>query len=176
MWVRWKKIGSFELLEENCLLLNIGKKSITAICFTMRVQTYQQMLSEYGHEGLDPDDQVSRELLLQKFPYAVIVQGGFMEYDTLQAWMKLHVGESPIQWLFYGKIAYDYGFAEYFFIDDATAKAVAIVVPHIYTIYPDAPIPYHTTRSNGYDDDIAYDPQDADAIVIQGVHPRRNNQ
>jgi len=132
----------------------------------MKVQSFQQMLAEYGITELESDDKGSREEMLVKYPYSVILEGGYMELDNLNKWIEINLRQDSINWLFYGKISYDYGFAEYFFNSELQAIEVARVIPHIYTIYPHANPPNLTMKSIGYNENIVYNPQDKSAIVF----------
>lgn len=132
----------------------------------MKLQTFQQMLSAYGISELETDEGNEREEMLVMYPYSVLLEGGFMEFDSLEKWIKTNIGSELIKWIVYGKTGYDYAFAEYFFVDELHAKEITAVVPHIYTIYPNSYPPNHTSKSNGYDEDIVYDPRDKNAIVF----------
>ncbi|WP_431213032.1 hypothetical protein ACQ86N_46625 [Puia sp. P3] len=131
----------------------------------MKLQSYQQMLSEYGILQLEADDETSRKEMLEMRRYSVILEGGFMEFDNLNKWIRINLAPEPIIWLFYSKIAYDYGFAEYFFANESEARAVAEIIPRIYTVYPHSNPPNLTVKSNGYNEDVAYDPNDGSAIT-----------
>jgi hypothetical protein len=132
----------------------------------MKLQSFQQMLLEYEITQLEVDDENSRVEMLLKYPYSVILEGGYLELDNLNKWIEINIGSDSIKWLVYGKTGYDYGFAEYFFANEIDAKRVTEVIPHIYTIYSNSYPPNRTVKSNGYDEDIVYDPQDKNAIVF----------
>lgn len=132
----------------------------------MRVQAYRQMLAEYGIEELNSDDKSEREEMLGTYPYSVILEGEFMELDNLNKWIEVHIGPETIKYLFYGKVGYNYVFAEYFFADKPHAEGLAEVIPHIYTLYPHSLTPDKAVRSNGYEELVMYDPQDKSAIVF----------
>ena len=133
----------------------------------MRTQTYEQMLPEYDfQDGLDPDDAEEREKLLLQYPYSVIVEGAFMEIDSLQRWIDEHLPTPPPS-MFYSKTGYDFGFWEFFSADPDIARRLGEVVPLIYTVFPMAfPSPL-TVRTNSYDEWIDHDPQDPTAIVYK---------
>lgn len=133
----------------------------------MRVHTYQQMLAEYEITELEPDDKYSREEMLVQFPYSVILEGGFMELDNLDKWIVLHIGSDLIKSLLYGKTGYNYCFAEYFFAEESHAMEVSKVISHIYTYYPYSTKPDQAVRSNGYNDEVVYDPRDQQAIIFR---------
>ena len=125
----------------------------------MRIQSFQQMLSEYSIDQLETDDGNSRKEMLIIHRYSVIVEGGFMEFDSLDKWIDANIGPESINRLFYGKTAYDFGFAEYFFIEELHAKTVTEIVPRIYTVHPHSYPPNLTDKSNGYDEHIVFDPR-----------------
>jgi hypothetical protein len=133
----------------------------------MKLQSFQQMLLEYEVTQLEANYENERKEMLISYPISVILEGGYLELDNLNKWIAINIGPDSIRWLFYGKTGYDYGFAEYFFADEVRAKKVATVVPHIYTIYPKSYPPNLTVKSNGYEEQIAYDPQDKNAIVFE---------
>lgn len=125
------------------------------------------MLSEYGITELEFSDNTSRDELLSVYPYTVILEGGFMEFDSLNKWIEINLGSDSIQWLVYGKTGYDYGFAEYFFRNEFVAQKVSKVVSNIYTVYPNSYPPNRTTKSNGYDQEIIYNSMDKNAIIFR---------
>ncbi len=137
----------------------------------MRVQTFEQMMSEYGITELDADHEISRDNALMVCPYTVIVEGDFMEFDNLNIWIGTYLGTDKLYSLFYYKTGYNFGFTEYFFTDGTDAIKVAEVVPHIYTRYPQPNPPDLTIKSNGYNEQVAYDPQDQLAIVLESSFP-----
>lgn len=132
----------------------------------MKVISFQDMLKEYEISTLDSADNNEREKMLLNYKYSIIVEGGFMEYDNLEKWMKANFNNVSCEWLFYGKIGYDYGFKEYFFESEEQAFKVTMAVPNIYTCYPKASDPQRMSRSNGYDDEVLYDPEDKNAILV----------
>jgi hypothetical protein len=132
----------------------------------MKLQSFQQMLLEYGITGLESDDKSSRDEMLLLHPHSVILEGGYLELDTLNQWLEVNLGHDSIKWLFYGKTGYDYGFAEYFFTNELDAHKVSRVIPNVYTVYPDSYPPNEISKSNGYDEHIMYDPADKDAIIF----------
>ena len=124
------------------------------------------MLLEYGITELDADKNRDRNEMLLNYPCSVILEGGYLELDSLNRWIEINLGPESIKWLAYGKTGYDYGFAEYFFSDEFDAAKIARVAPNIYTIYPNSYPPDLTARSNGYAEEIIYDPNDKEAILI----------
>jgi hypothetical protein len=50
----------------------------------MRIHSFQQMLSEYSIDQLEMDDGNNREEMLVTHRYSVIIEGGFMEFDSTE--------------------------------------------------------------------------------------------
>ncbi len=118
-----------------------------------------------GNRDLEPDDLEERKNLLTKYEYSVIVEGGHMEFDNLYKWIKQNIGENSIKEIYYGKIDYDYGFAEFFFTEKVHEEKLRIAVPNIYTIYPNSYPPGKIIKSNGSQEHIHYTTEDKDAII-----------
>lgn len=133
----------------------------------MKLQSFEQMLLEYGIAELDAGNKRDRNAMLTVNPYSVILEGGYLELDSLNRWIENNLGPECIKWLLYGKTGYDYGFAEYFFNDEFDAAKIARVAPNIYTIYPNSYPPNLIARSNGYTEEIVYDPDDRNAILVE---------
>jgi hypothetical protein len=132
----------------------------------MRVHSYQAMLAVYETHSLEDDEELFRNSKLEEYPYSVIVEGGYMELESLEKWMNVFLGSVSVEWTAYSKIGYDFCFAEYFFKDELNAKSVENVIPHIYTTYPLASPP-RAIKSNGYDEIVNYDPKDPYAILFK---------
>jgi hypothetical protein len=132
----------------------------------MKLQSWQELLLQYGITELEPDDAISRNALLLKRPWSVILEGDFMELDSLNKWIEISLAPSSAEWLFYGKTSYNYGFAEYFFSNEPDAQAVRNAVPNIYTIYPHSNSPGLIVKTNGYGGEVVYNPGDEAAIVL----------
>lgn len=122
------------------------------------------MLLEYGISELDPDDNIERREMLSRHKYTVILEGGFMEFDNLEKWIKMYLDKNAVVSLFYGKTGYDYGFAEYFFDDQKQALAATKAIPNIYTLYPGSYKPNHIFKSDGYNTFVEYNADDKDAM------------
>ena len=133
----------------------------------MKVQSFEHMRTVYGgNRDLEPDDLEERVILLAKYKSSVIIEGGYMEFDNLQKWIKQYIPTDSIENIYYGKTDYDYGFAEFFIAEKIHEVKLRRIVPNIYTIYPLSSLPGKNFKSNGYQfNDIAYNPADKDAIV-----------
>lgn len=135
----------------------------------MRIQTFEELTEAYSGPNcsLDNDDISERNRLLNKQLYTVIVEGGWLELESLEKWANENINEMPLQQVWYGKLAYDFGCTEYFFIEQENANAFARAVPNIYTSYPNSNTPGLVCKSYGYDIDIPYDPKDPESILLK---------
>lgn len=131
----------------------------------MRIQSFQEMLLEYGVIDLPSDNKEERDEILSKYQYSVIVEGEHTEFDNLNKWIRLNIGENSVKFLYFGKTGYDFGFAEYFFYKEEYVKKITRAIPNIYTIYPNSSRPNHTCKSEGYSVSIDYESTNKDAIV-----------
>ena len=118
----------------------------------MRTHSFEDMVKEYGSLPLDPDDLNERHEKLSRLKYSVIVEGDFLEYDNAEKWIKDNLKMETIDFVFYGKIGYDYGFIEYFFEKENDSIRLKKEIPHIYTKYPNG----SHTKSDGYEKDIPF--------------------
>jgi hypothetical protein len=133
----------------------------------MRTQSYKEMQIEYQPAGVAADDIKEREKLLSKYNYSIIVELSYLEFDTLEKWMKLNISEDPVEQVWYGKTGYDFGFVEFFVHEEEQYHKMAQHIPNIYTIYPDAYPTEKISRSFGYNEEIEYSPTDKDAIIFK---------
>ena len=133
----------------------------------MRVQSFDEMLLEYNINKLDTDDQEQRIEKLKNFPFSVIVEGGHRELENLEKWMTFTLEKKMIESLYYGKTGYDFGFAEYFFVDSISMENTIHAVPRIYTIYPHSLTPNKACRSLGYENEEVHDANDKTALIFQ---------
>ena len=133
----------------------------------MRLRSFTEMLLEYGIDELELDDQFARTEILLKQPYSIIVEGGHMELENLERWIKLNIGDDKVIYLYYGKTGYDFGFAEYFFKDSIGASKTAGVVSNIYTLYPHSLTPDKAFKSVGDDKEVERDLMDENSIVFK---------
>lgn len=132
----------------------------------MKVQTFLVMQSVYnGNRYLEPDDLEQREKILVHYPYSVIVEGEHNEFDNLRKWIERNISKDGLNEIYYGKIDYDYGFAEFFLSDQSLAEKLTLVVPNIYTTYPHSTLPGKICKSDGTKKWIINTPEDLSAIV-----------
>lgn len=133
----------------------------------MRVYPFEQLLSDYAPEHLREGYDVERQRLLGKYPFSVLVEGAYFETDGLEKWIEQNLGPDQINWLFYIKTGYDFGFTEFFFTERLFADRVKHIVPLLYTRFPDSEPPGRTYKTNGgYEIMLEYDPKDPDAIIF----------
>jgi hypothetical protein len=128
------------------------QKNITQNYSTMRIQSYQDMLKEYGTMPIDTDDLNEREEKMSKLKHSVIVEGNFLEFDNAEKWIRDNLKIKTIISIFYGKIGYDHGFMEYFFDNETECSGFKNEIPNIYTKYPNGTC----SKSDGYDKNIAF--------------------
>jgi hypothetical protein len=112
------------------------------------------MIKEYQTaRPVEQDDLDERKEILSRQCYSVIVEGGFLEFDNAEKWIKENLDIDALSSLFYGKLAYDFGFIEYFFDREADSERFKIAVTDIYTTYPNG----MCFKSNGYDEQFAFE-------------------
>lgn len=108
------------------------------------------MLKAYGTTGIGDDDLAEREKKLSNLKYSVIVEGNFLEYNNAEKWIVDNLNIKTIESVFFGKLAYDYGFIEYFFSNESDSKKFRSVIPNLYTTYTDG----SCSKSDGYDKNV----------------------
>ena len=116
----------------------------------MKVSTFLEMIHEYEVRPIDNDDLEERKKLLGSNEYSVIFEGEFMEFDNAVKWLKDELSMEAINYIFYGKLDYNYGFFEFFFSREIDANKFATILPNIFTTYPNGT----TLKSNGLDNYI----------------------
>lgn len=132
----------------------------------MKIQSFESMKTFYGgNRDLEDEDLQERKKILTKYKYSVIVECGHMELDNLKRWIEENLQTEPVKHIYYGKIAYDYGFVEFFFEEKINEEKLIKVVPNIYTTYPLSHPSGKILKSEGYDKYIEYKPTDQNAIV-----------
>jgi len=99
----------------------------------MNVRSYTEMLQEYGIEDLEADDKEDRKKMLTRYNYSVIFEGDFLEFDNVEAWVKKNIVSDPLNFLFYGKLGYNYGFFEIFLTDPKYVEELSNAIPNIMT-------------------------------------------
>lgn len=116
----------------------------------MKVSTFSEMIREYEVRPIDKDDFEERERLLSTYKYSVIFEGDFMEFDNVEKWLKDELSIEANNYIFYGKLDYDYGFFEFFFSSEILANKLTNILPDIFTKYPNG----STMKSDGLDNNI----------------------
>lgn len=66
----------------------------------MKLQSFENMLMEYGITELEPDDLERRNEMFLIYKYSVILEGGFMELDNLEKWIAINFGRGKINTFF----------------------------------------------------------------------------
>lgn len=133
----------------------------------MRTVSLNEILLEYGIDNLDDDDKESREELLSKYPFSLIVEAEFMELDNLERWIKKNLlVDNDMKFLFYGKTDYNFGFAEYFFKNKNNIDKIQKVIPNIYTVYPNSYPPNNISKTNGKQVSIDLDSNSTKNAII----------
>lgn len=133
----------------------------------MRIQSFQELIVAYEEvsRDLDPSDLSDRTDFLEKLPFSLVIEGEYSEFENLDQWILQYLPQTSCERIYYGKIAYDFGFVEYFLPDENSIQLLEQSVPLIFTTYPLALIPTTILRTNGYGIDIPYDPSMTDAII-----------
>lgn len=86
------------------------------------------------------DDLLSgREGKLNSMPHSVVLESSFMEMDSANAWLGRSAGCRKSFWdfVFYYKEGYDYGYVEYFFLEEAHLLSFRKEVPNFFGVWPD---------------------------------------
>ena len=119
------------------------------------------------NRGFDSGDIQERNFLMSQHKNSVIVEGEWLEMENLEKWLIENIGESPVTQIWYGKLGYNFGIAEYFFNDERNAEKFAAVVPKIYTTYSQSIPSESICKSEGYEKSIPYDETDSTLIVFK---------
>lgn len=53
----------------------------------MRVISFEQLLSRYSPAELRDGSETSRNEMLAKYPFSVLVEGAYFETDSLEKWI-----------------------------------------------------------------------------------------
>ncbi len=90
-----------------------------------------------GNDAWNAADDPNRLALLARFPYSVAVATTFLEMDYAAEMLSTLVGEKGTAWeeYFHYKTDYDFGYAEYFFSDEAAATAFKNRIPEVYGVF-----------------------------------------
>lgn len=116
----------------------------------MKISSFPEMMHEYEVRPIGSDDLEEREKLLLSYKYTVIFEADFLEFDSLQLWIKENIDSNPIVYLFYGKLGYDYGYFEVFLNEQGDLDKLIKIIPTLFTTYPNG----RTSRTNGYNREI----------------------
>lgn len=117
----------------------------------MKISTFSEMIHEYEVRPIDSDDLLERDKLLTSNRYSIIFEAEFLEFETLEQWIKVNITKEPLAFLFYGKLAYDYGFFELFIDNKSQFEQIGTIIPTLYTTYPSG----KTLKTNG-DNNVIY--------------------
>ena len=102
----------------------------------MRENNYEACVKTYQDIGdFEEELHAQRSATLKLLPHSVIAEGSYPELDMADQWLHTNVGnESENTWqkIWYGKIAYDYGFTEYFFKDATIQRKFADEIKNFY--------------------------------------------
>ncbi len=134
----------------------------------MRIFTFNEMEKVYKTHslGLDDVNLESRLELIKKFPFSVVIEGDFIEFDNLDKWIKMHFYSNMFTSIYYGKTDYNFGYAEYFFKKNEAVEKVKNAIPNFYSTYFHAYPSAKICKSNGYYESIDYDPKDTKTIIV----------
>ncbi len=93
----------------------------------------------WPNEAWNSFDEPDHRELRGRFPCSVAVATSFMEMDYTAEMLSTLVGEKGTAWedYFHYKTNYDFGYAEYFFSDEAAATAFQRRIPEIYGVAAD---------------------------------------
>lgn len=111
----------------------------------MKVSTFLETVHEYAVRPIDSDDLDKRDILLSTHKYTIIFEADFMEFDNLEQWIKTNITNEAIEFLFYGKLEYDYGFFELFVDNQSHFEKLKNIIPTLFTVYPSG----QTAKTNG---------------------------
>ncbi len=116
----------------------------------MRVFSYENMIKEY-QRSLDIDDIRERMRLLSELKYSIIIELSWLEFESLEKWIKENLFESATNEIWYGKTGYDFGFVELFFNIEEDRNKLQNEIPNIYTLSSN-----ESWKSDGYDNIITF--------------------
>jgi len=119
----------------------------------MKLSTFSAMIKEYEIRPIDSDDLKERERLLAGHDHSVIFEGNILEFENALDWLKNQLNIDKIDYIFYGKLGYDYGFFELFFPNETDATKFEKILPDIFTKFPNGSM----MRSAGLDN-FVYQP------------------
>jgi hypothetical protein len=98
----------------------------------MKIQTVEIL-----EEVLEPKIYYVQELeervnILSEYPYSIIAEGLYNEFDSLDSWIAHHYEADTIKNIFYRKTGYDYGFAEYFTKEKSIEEKLRFIFTNSY--------------------------------------------
>ena len=102
----------------------------------MTIRSFDDLINTYDTNQLDPDDMLERTNKLSENSHSVIIEGDILEFENVMQWTKLNLGLDFVDYIFFGKIAYDYGFFELFFNQKSHMEKLTSEIPNIYTLFP----------------------------------------
>lgn len=84
------------------------------------------------------DDVLERNELLARFPHSIQVATSYDEMDYVEQWLVKVIGPKGNNWdcIFYYKESYDFGYAEYFFLEKGASIIFENEIPKVYYEYP----------------------------------------
>ena len=134
----------------------------------MKIASFQDMVLEYEilMIDLDSNNLELRNNLLKSFKYSFIVEGGDNEIENLLKWIDVNL-QMSLENIFYGKVDYNYHFAEFFLNSEFALKSIIKVIPNIYTIYTNSYPPNSISKTNGVNNIIKYAETNTDAILYK---------
>jgi len=133
----------------------------------MKVRSLEEMLAEYKTGNLESIDRAERNEMLLKHQYSIIIEGGFLEFETLDKWIKINLKIINLSDIYYRKTDYDFGFRELFFDEEIDLLTITRAVPYIYSVYPLSYPSGQISKSDGRQKEIIYDPSDERAIILK---------
>lgn len=132
----------------------------------MKIRLFQEMLLEYDIINFGSYDMEQRNLMSSKYKYSIIIEGGHLEFESLNKWIQINIEQNYIEDLIYDKTDYDYGFMEVFFNEPFYLSRLTQTIPNLFTTYPNSYPPNKIIKSNGRLESIDYKSSDLDAIII----------
>ena len=108
------------------------EKDKDAFDYELKIASNEEWLKEYQDWGLEYDEFCNeRQGKIVNFPHAVFIRGADIVIELLEMWCKLNISERDNKWasVWYGKIGYDYWFAEFFFKSKKDLENFKKIVP-----------------------------------------------
>lgn len=133
----------------------------------MKISSQKEILKGLRIDKIDEQDLYQRNQILRKHSFSIVIEAEHLELDSLNEWIRINFPPNSFNWLYYGKLGYNYGIAEYFGLKENQINELTKVIPKIFTIYPNSNPPNKTLRSIGIYEDEIYNPQNKEAIIIK---------